>query len=493
MFKNFFQKPSKAPPFTDVEVILKQINPADLSDFGREALNQAFTGFYDEEEESQNAKEAREFFNNVFGRTSSQFAYTAEKVQPGESKSYRRYAGDSGLPRGRYYSVCIDENGNDNGTLVREILAYHNAIKVGLVEVVDSTNPDFSKQAFEMIGNKKPHLIISFFAMGEKINSFARPHLLNSDKKHLSVALPLRITREVRQNILDLRQPEAAEWFTRELTRLSSNPDSLIRIVDPRLPLNSFFELLPTLLEQGLGGSDYLNVAGAWLRSLGAQGLVFPSARNDITVTFQRQKLISSTGFNFVDFSNAPEPRLLTSEGEEMPIVLQGLHYWPQYPQYTPAFHKLLNEKLPEKERTPWVVNSVKSYYVPKGINQGSWKLEGLRDVTIAKYRFGQAVAVLMLLREKEKLSEESTIYLLSWLQNLYDQAEIEQLDSLSYSIMMIALYNDESLKEGMTNAIQDMETHQINPELVQAVREFLEIKTSKQTDKDAQEGKIHS
>ena len=35
----------------------------------------------------------------------------------------RRFAGDITLSRGRYSSVCNDELGNDQGTVVRELLA----------------------------------------------------------------------------------------------------------------------------------------------------------------------------------------------------------------------------------------------------------------------------------------------------------------------------------------------------------------------------------
>jgi hypothetical protein len=497
MFKNLFQKPSKEPPFSDVELILKQINPADLSDLGREALNQAFTGFYDEVQETQVAQEAHEFFNSSeFGEF--KLSHASEKVQPGESKSYRRYAGDSGLPRGRYYSVCSDEGGNDNGTLLQEIRAYHNPLKAEQVLVLDSTLPEWHEEAFKMGGNHSPHLIIKFVPIWGEKPKFARLQLskMNKEGDVLQVYLPMRVTREVRKNVLDLRQPEAAEWFTREFTRLPSNPDSPVKIVDTRPPLNSFFELLPTLLEQGLGGSDQLNAAGTWLRALGAEGLIFPSARTDASVTFQRKKIASFTGFNFVDYSNAPRPRLMEnveSEDSKMHIFLTAFPHWPQYPQYTPPLHKFLNEQLPEEERNPIIFDSVKIYYVPEGTNQGSWQVEGLRNVPDAKYRFNQAMAVLLFLLEKKKLSEESTASIFGWLHHLWYQAKVEVLGSWAYSIIMITLYNDESSREGITTVIQNMESDQLNPALVQAMREFLEIKHPKQISKDAQEQNIPS
>jgi hypothetical protein len=492
MFKNLFQKPSKEPPFTEVELILKQINPADLSDLGRDALNQAFTGFYDEAENIQEEQEMQEFLNNRFGEFGLKFSKPSEKIQPGESKSYRRYAGDSGLPRGRYYSVCADESGNDNGTLLQEIRAYNNPLKAGLVSVLDSTDRESREEAFRWVGNYSPHLIIKFVPIWGEQPELAQQQLAKLDKTYdlFQVHIPMRVTREVRKKVLDLRQPEAAEWFTREFTRLPSNPDSPVKIADTRPPLNSFFELLPTLLEQGLGGSDQLNAAGTWLRALGAQGLIFPSARTDASVTFERKKLVSSTGFNFVDYSNAPLPRFLEnleSDDIKAHIFFTAFPYWPECPQYNPPLHKLLNAQLPEEEGKPLVFKSVKTYYVPEGINQGSWQVEGLRNVTDAKYRFNQAMAVLLFLLEKEKLSEESTAYILGWLHHLWYQAEVEVLGSWAYSIMMITLYNEESPREGITTAIQNMEAEHINPELIKAVREFLEIKHPKQTDKNTQ------
>jgi hypothetical protein len=65
---------------------------------------------------------------------------------------------------------------------------------------------------------------------------------------------------------------------------------------------------LPTLVVPGIGGSAFHQGVGAWLRSHGVAGLVYPSARCDAFLcarsTGTRQS-IEFSGWNFVDYRGA--------------------------------------------------------------------------------------------------------------------------------------------------------------------------------------------
>jgi hypothetical protein len=71
--------------------------------------------------------------------------------------------------------------------------------------------------------------------------------------------------------------------------------------------LDDFQDLLPTLLSPGLGDAHgATQVAGSWLRRLGADALVFPSARADTRVSIASGELHEWYGWNLVDYRDSP-------------------------------------------------------------------------------------------------------------------------------------------------------------------------------------------
>jgi hypothetical protein len=57
------------------------------------------------------------------------------------------------------------------------------------------------------------------------------------------------------------------------------------------------------------GGSPVSDAIGEWLREIGANGLIYPSARMNAQVHIEDGKICNFEGFNLVDYRNAPRPR----------------------------------------------------------------------------------------------------------------------------------------------------------------------------------------
>src|SRR5438270_7463862 len=122
-------------PTKTVRLTLKQITPADLAAEGASAMRACFTGFTELlSPDDEYVKKGRELTFRRFGNIGDQMQ--------SDLSSARRFAGDRSLARGRYFTVCKDVNGNDDGTLVRELCAYNDPLKSGIVTVIDPTSPD---------------------------------------------------------------------------------------------------------------------------------------------------------------------------------------------------------------------------------------------------------------------------------------------------------------------------------------------------------------
>jgi hypothetical protein len=74
--------------------------------------------------------------------------------------------------------------------------------------------------------------------------------------------------------------------------------------------LDGFLRMLPTLLASRLGGSEATNLIGSYLRTYGADGLIYPSARFDPWVQLQNDAIVDYGGWNLVDYRNAPSNHL---------------------------------------------------------------------------------------------------------------------------------------------------------------------------------------
>ena len=162
----------------------------------------------------------------------------------------RRFAGDSSLPRGRYYTLAHDESGFDDGTLVDELRAYYNPIPSGMVQIFDLTKTR-DKQIFEEreLPYGEQNIVLVFLPQGPQPHPFARRY--TNKPAALLVVLPLLIHRRRLTKVLDLHIPDVADWFARTFSRLEMHiRKASIKAFPLKPPLQSFREIIPAILSQ---------------------------------------------------------------------------------------------------------------------------------------------------------------------------------------------------------------------------------------------------
>ena len=267
--------------------------------------------------------------------------------------NYRRYAGRANFPRGRYFSVSMDEWGNDGGTLGQELAAYTDMRSLGPVFVRDTVAFDSDdwlyfhahmrssfKTLQEMQQSLRGTILFHYnFSGGASSKEFAYetyhlgPKSIRLKSDEYAVFMPTSTCRHRFQNVLDLRRPEARNWLIAFLDKnelgvgllnsegewQSFNITSKSATVKVEgdfatYPSNHRWDgnysempeglprLLSYLLYGTLGGTPITEILGNFLQSLDIDGLIFPSARSDLEVYHLNGEILSWKGWNFVDF-----------------------------------------------------------------------------------------------------------------------------------------------------------------------------------------------
>jgi hypothetical protein len=231
----------------------------------------------------------------------------------------RRFSGDGFLSPTRYHSLCQSGDGHDGGTMARELIAYHDPLTTGLLDVDDLTDrlatgaPLPGSIAPDLANGLQSALLISIPPFTASEHEWMHGAAKRWETTH--VLLPVSVTEVRFQRLVDLRVPRVAAWFTHNLTRLRwLTADGKPQPAFPRKePLDRFIDLLPSLMAQTLGGGNgATRIAGQWLRSLGADALVFPSARSDSLVEVDDGDVTAFYGWNLVDYRAAHPARLQT-------------------------------------------------------------------------------------------------------------------------------------------------------------------------------------
>lgn len=307
----YFEKPALPCPTSSFKAFVKQVRPSAMPAAERNFLNAAFSGFLTE---ALPAGQVQALLAAYMPHTSH------------EDRLPRRYDGDKTLPRGRYYTVCENEEGSDSGTLRRELLFYKSArIADAHIEVYDPASPEHR----EMIGllgrdaTAVERIIIHFMPFAQPSNRIS--------PLSFTLSIPVEIQEVCVDNVLDLRRPAALDWVFHTIPSLCIVCNDLGETT-PCFPfrpqLNTFGEILPSLLDQSRGGGNFDKLLGLYLRQLGVSGLVFPSARTDAYTYVVNGESKEFHGWSFVDYRDAPEqelvaffemrpewPRTLTLEG----------------------------------------------------------------------------------------------------------------------------------------------------------------------------------
>lgn len=298
-------------------------------------------------------------------------------VERGESVenpyNYRRFAGGWELLPGCYSTVCVDETGRDNGTLVHELTFYAEPQETGEMYVYDGHDPQVTGEDSGLLGTftlyrpdpssivaafvsrpNQPHPLLDPNASppfdNEALASFLRS-APRSDRGVILLEIPTTVRQVHRQDVVDLRQPAHQDWlnerarFTLPFTAfVYSEPfDGLIPLDldsfrpsdyiwnyeykppghtadykrSPDAPASRvlylgavdggpFLYLLRALLYRGRGGSPITEAIGTMLRTEGAQGLIYPSTRNNVFCESEGDDVLRHSGWCFVDYSAFP-------------------------------------------------------------------------------------------------------------------------------------------------------------------------------------------
>jgi tetratricopeptide (TPR) repeat protein len=231
-------------------------------------------------------------------------------------RQFRRFSGENNLPSQRYWSVCLDASGDDGQTLCRELFEYTDLRIPGLVFVSDTSDAALMK-ALTAIGMPQPlvHGILVFLLpppendqrrayhhlLGPVLSTLHGPQESARDKwDGLSIVfIPTELSEISIDEVVDLRQPAAQEW----LFRFFKDGDGAVSIKTAETPITGFAGMLPSLIYPEYGGSGVTKCIGSWMRSVGIQGLVFPSARSNASIEVDKYGAVRAFhGWNFVDY-----------------------------------------------------------------------------------------------------------------------------------------------------------------------------------------------
>lgn len=241
----------------------------------------------------------------------------------------RRWGGWD-LPRGRYYSVAIDERGGDGGTLAAELRAYRNREEQGMiVDVLDAVQvaglktapiPDQVKDVLDAC------VVIFIFPatrLRQSVEALQSPELyrpgresqlaLLDDHTRVLVLLMPVIERAQIPNVVDLRLPNTRAHFFRlfQTGHDLTVKDQMFR-KDSGTNISGFLGMLPDFIAPEIGGTDegqggLTQGLGMYLRAAGVSGIVYPSARTEFGAEIFQGGLRQSWGWNFVDYRTSPE------------------------------------------------------------------------------------------------------------------------------------------------------------------------------------------
>jgi hypothetical protein len=253
-------------------------------------------------------------------------------------KTRRRFSGglkDELLPRGRYHTVCTNpkqqsrekvKRSADWGLLASEFGAYGDWTQTGPALVVDwsdecevpmmkdlrSAQPT-ADALFVMFMRQpgEPGLIDLIFREKDRDSQFDNDDW-GGGQYLWRPASPVRIgeytfgmaygvnvhykVEELRiDRVVDLRYPEVQAGFVRAFCPSLADEG-----------VSGFLRLLPALLDPRLGGSVTTDLIGLYLRTHGAQALIYPSARFNTWVKVEAAIPTEFGGWNLVDYRDAP-------------------------------------------------------------------------------------------------------------------------------------------------------------------------------------------
>ncbi|PQP35123.1 hypothetical protein C6A37_04210 [Desulfobacteraceae bacterium SEEP-SAG9] len=312
-------------PLTHFSGYLNRITRDSLGPISQTTLDCAFPNF----EGSREARQRRDALLAKYGVNPNAIPTllqhrkkTLDKIEMFEPKTidrqFRRYAGDHNLPSQRYAAVCSENSNTDQQTLARELFEYTDPQVPGLIFVCDTSDTELlaeiSTEEIQKVTAGREGIFVflipppeeeklPFFReiFGLMLEQLHGPYSEGNDRwDSLSIVfIPVERKQVDVPNILDLRQRATQDWFW----RFFQHGDGAIFVKEEIELIYGFGDMLPALVYPEYGGSGVTKSVGSWLRTIGASGLIFPSARSDASVRWDGEdKLVTWRGWNFVDY-----------------------------------------------------------------------------------------------------------------------------------------------------------------------------------------------
>jgi len=276
----------------------------------------------------------------------------------------RRLSGGAALPRGRYYTLCESETGYSAQTLAMELLAYATTDGQSEIQVYDLNDPwadavcsqlDATIRRQVDAHNRRVLLVTCGPVVFNPNVAFAAdfdPFALRT-----YFVIPYKVETLWATNVLDMREGPAIEWLlhllweyfpgvvfkegeempyaeTLEATggrgppvvyfeAARSDADPLSVVENAKLLNVGLKDLpghewpLPTYLQyirhRALGGTPMDDMIGLCIQRMGAEVLIYPSARHDSLVRYRDGAVYRWLGFNLIDYRNFPTAHSLTT------------------------------------------------------------------------------------------------------------------------------------------------------------------------------------
>lgn len=335
-------------PFKGFNGYLKRLDINNLSEEQKSIFAFAFSGFFFEE--TINTKALNQ---SNYKRTLTELEEFSINAGPEKPFNYRRFSGGDYLERGRYYTLCNDSSGDDYNNLVAELLAYSKPSQAGEIVLLDlDSKRESSLRAREFYKNNygldNPQNTILMQCNSEHgiispIQKLIKNPNYIKNSKNFPIFLKTEVIESTISNVIDLRYPDVQKWMFDSLSngienlmymssdRVSQSPfqpgfitEEWIKLIENQTdqvsvvyPPNENWDgvephysddlvaLLSILMHpHNLGGTPLTNAIGRWLQSIGANALIYPSARTNIKCEIKNGEIIDHAGFILVDYQN---------------------------------------------------------------------------------------------------------------------------------------------------------------------------------------------
>jgi hypothetical protein len=282
-------------PFVTFEGWLKNHVPKDRDEVGALLFGHTFGVFSDSGE-----KPTLDPINAMALKAAQERGF--QTFDTSSARPRRRLAGDWAglrlLSRGRYYTVCLDQGGNDGETLPNELNSY--------VNVIDDGFAFAQYPAADRMNIVRVNLADIENLPSRPLTIAREAGLVGSSVHRHSYEIGTTVVWRQIDRVLDLRRPEARQFL---FQKFANGDNDWIEYRGRPVPEElGFYRLLPTLMDRKAGGNGATDQIAGYLRNNGVSALIFPSARSNVHVHWNNRELVDFKGWNLVDWSGEEPP-----------------------------------------------------------------------------------------------------------------------------------------------------------------------------------------